>query len=243
MTTLTISKQTFFNNGNLILPCLTDKAGTLIETGIRTWLCQDYDIITKVHTEKGISYIGYDATDVNKKLREQMDSIVGIHKETHIEYGALFHDTKKGFDFSLYDEQYNYRILRNAFMGYPGRYNGNVELVKLHKPLKLIKTEWERMIADMGGTPGENLDEDKNCMTIVGELQFGNWALVKHDLLRLLNSSESLPIDFYVYIAPTGELESKLSKGIVTYDKVIDAVMENKRIIKTPMWIIGLDIA
>ncbi|SKC03991.1 hypothetical protein SAMN06296386_1153 [Lachnospiraceae bacterium] len=52
--------------------------------------------------------MGFDAGDINAKLRSKISSISGIRGETHVEYGGLFHCTKEGFDFSMYDEDYNY---------------------------------------------------------------------------------------------------------------------------------------
>ena len=171
-----------------------------------------------------------------------MASIAGIHGETHIENGALFHYGKKGFDFSLYDEEYNLKHLRNIFIGHPGRFSGTEELYGLTKRRTGYEEEdWKALIDSFGGSPGQNIPEEKNSMTVVGELQFGNWALVKHDLLRLLNTSDEFPIDFYIYIAATGSLQRKLSDGIVNFDRAVTAIEENRRIIKTPMWVIGID--
>ena len=78
--------------------------------------------------------------------------------------------------------------------------------------------------------------------TIVGEIQFGNWALAEHDLLRLMGSAVDGEIDYYIYITATGELEKKLSKGIVTFSKAVDLFKNNKRLFRTPVWVIGIDI-
>ena len=116
-----------------------------------------------------------------------MTVISGIHKETHVEYGAILTTGKKGFDFSLFDEEYNTIKLRNSFVGNPGRYNG-------------------------------------------------------HDLLRLLNSSSDGEIDYYVYITATGDLERKLSSGFVSFTDVVSLFRENKQLVRTPVWVIGIDI-
>ena len=46
----------------------------------------------------------------------------------------------------------------------------------------------------------------------------------------------------YIYITATGELEKKLSKGIVTFSKAVDLFKNNKRLFRTPVWVIGIDI-
>ena len=45
-----------------------------------------------------------------------------------------------------------------------------------------------------------------------------------------------------IYITATGELEKKLSKGIVTFSKAVDLFENNKSLFRTPVWVIGIDI-
>lgn len=248
-----IDKQCFFNNGELLLPFLKDKSGKSLERSIKDWLCQDYILSTKEHKspKTGNTWTGYTATNLNRELRMKMSCIKGIHGETHVEYHSLLHVTKKGFDFSLYDEDYNYVQLRNACVGNPGIYNGDTILAGMYKKLRkknsdkkpMTKAEWSKILTDIGGNPGENVNAHKNSLTVVGELQFGNWALANHDLLRLLNSSTENPIDYYIYITATDTLASSLSQGIVTYEKIVDCIQENIHILPVPMWIIALDIS
>ena len=47
MVKIGISKQRFFNNGQLILKGLTDKAGDPLETKIHEWLERDLDLPDK----------------------------------------------------------------------------------------------------------------------------------------------------------------------------------------------------
>lgn len=251
--TFKITKQRFFNNGNLILPHICVKSGKSIEDAIKNWLCQRYTLTDKPHKSKVKgNWDGLDAADINKQLRERMSSIEGIHGETHVEYGGLFHNSKEGFDFSLYDEDYNYNEIRNYFIGSPGIYKGDDFLEnQVYKKLKspndnsgrMKKKEWKQILSKMDTESGFNTNTEKKSFTVVGEIQFGNWALGEHDLFRLINSSIKSSIDFYIYIAPTGNLTSKLSDGIVTYDKIIEAIVENSQLLSIPMWIIGLDLS
>ena len=249
--TFRISQETYLNNGNLIIPHITDKSGVPLEAAVRNWLCQAYDLYDKTHNSnsKG-SWMGYNATDINEKLRAKMSSISGIHGETHVEYGGLFHNSTEGFDFSLYDDDYNSIQLRNFCIGNPGIYDGVNILQSLHKKLrtktddkkKLKKSDWMTILSSITTPAGQNTQATKKTFTVVGEIQLGNWALAEHDLLRLINSAFKNSIDFYIYITPTGNLTSKLSEGIVTYNKILQAISENSQLITIPMWIIGLDI-
>lgn len=243
-----IKDQYFFNNGDLLLPSIKDSTGVLLQSGIESWLNQPYTLTTTIHQESGISRNGYKADELNTELRKKMNCIQGIHGETYVEYGAILTTGKKGFDFSLFDEEYNIVKLRNSFIGNPGRYNGDDDLTNLYK--KVLKSdnnvyrkrEWIKKLSSLGGTPGESITCNKKQYTIVGEIQFGNWAIVRHDLLRLLNSSIDGEIDYYVYITATGNLKNKLSSGIVDYSSVVELFTENKQLIKTPIWVIGIDV-
>lgn len=249
--TFRIVEETFLNNGNLIIPHIFDKSGVAIQTAITNWLCQQYTLTDKNHTSKSKgSWNGFDAGNINDELRKKMSSVDGIHGETHVEYGGLFHSSKEGFDFSLYDEDFNYLQIRNYCIGNPGIYDGDKILEMIYKKLrlktddsqKMKKKDWKSILSTFTTPPGQNAIAQKNSFTVVGEIQFGNWALGEHDLLRLINSSAKNSIDFYIYITPTGTLASKLSDGIVTYNKIIQAISENAQLLSIPMWIIGLDI-
>ena len=244
-----IASEYFFNNADLLLPAIKDASGNLLKDGITTWLTQSYELTPKDHTEDGVTRSGYNAAELNSVLREKMTVISGIHKETHVEYGAILTTGKKGFDFSLFDEEYNTIKIRNSFVGNPGRYNGETPLLALNKKVLKAdgstfsrKRDWKDKLDSLGGVPGENIECQKQRYTIVGEIQFGNWAIVRHDLLRLLNSSSDGEIDYYVYITATGDLERKLSSGIVSFTDVVSLFRENKQLVRTPVWVIGIDI-
>ena len=237
---LQIARERFFNNGALLLPSLTDAAGAPLRTRVQDWLERDYDL---VHKARKNATEGIDAKQLNVALRAALaETIAGIHLETHVEYGAFFHQGTNGFDFSLYDEEDDLIRLRNAFLGDPGRYGGLEALLDQHRKLKLDREELRARIEAIGGTPGQDVPHEKRRLTVVGELQFGNWALVKHDLLRLLNCADEVGIDYYIYIAATGRLLRMLSQGVVDFDRATEAVVENRRLLKTPMWVIGLDV-
>ena len=77
---------------------------------------------------------------------------------------------------------------------------------------------------------------------IVGEIQFGNWALAYRDFFKVLKANVSNSIDCLIYIVPTGGLEGMLSDGIVTYSKAKAILQEFEKVISVPVWLIGLDI-
>ena len=247
---LCISKSCYFNNGDLLISSIKDLSGECIEDKVKKWLNQTYELKVTEHHEKARGkWNGYNADDLNNALREKISEISGVHSESYVENGAFVKAGKKGFDFVVLDEDYNIKKLINSYIGNPGIYNGEKLLKNKHDKIilpgdkKIKKREWEKMLSVYDSDKGKNIISAKKHYTIVGEIQFGNWALAEHDLLRLLNSSIDGEIDFYIYITATGELEKKLSTAIVTYDKVIKLYEENRQLLHTPVWLIGIDEA
>lgn len=243
-----ISENYFFDNADLLLPAIKDSAGNLLEPQISDCLAQTYQLTPKIRTERGLSRTGYDASELNKVLRNKMAAISGIHGETCVEYGAFISRGKEGFDFAIFDEEYNIVRLRNSFIGTPGRFDGETKLVALYERVirpgggTYKKREWKVKLDSLGGTLGENIKTKKGHYSIVGEIQFGNWALAEHDLLRLMSSAIDGEVDYYIYITATGNLVRKLSSGIVTFSKVVNLFQNNKQLFRTPVWVIGIDI-
>jgi hypothetical protein len=84
--------------------------------------------------------------------------------------------------------------------------------------------------------------DDFSPPLIVGEIQFGNWALAYRDFFKVLKANVQNSIDCLVYIVPTGKLEKSLSDGIVTFDKTLRIIQEFEKIIIVPVWLVGIDI-
>lgn len=235
---LNIGKQEFFNNGKIVLSHLN------IERQIQQCLEKQVEVIVTKRNEKGKEmYVGINANSLNVEIRKLMQAISDIHNETHVENGVFFHNTKEGFDFSIYDDKYNMDKLRNYYVGSNGLNEGKEKLLNLYKKRGKKKKEWKEYIQEQYSEDNDYKDVqvEKNILTVVGEIQFGNWALAYRDLIRLLNADMNPGVDYYIYIAATGKLKDKLSSNIVTYESICNVVQENKNIVKTPMWIIGLD--
>lgn len=186
-------------------------------------------------------YDGISARSLNKALRRCLD-IKPIMAETHVENGIFFHKTKEGFDFSVYDEDYNLSRLYNYYQGAVGVLNGDKKIVELYRKMGYKKKEWTDKIEEIHAKVADNSDYivDKKILTVVGELQFGNWALIYRDLFRLLNADSDSGIDFYIYIAADENLSRLLSDQTVSFKQANDVLNEYRSIIKTPVWLIGL---
>lgn len=70
-------------------------------------------------------------------------------------------------------------------------------------------------------------------MTVVGELQLGNWALIYRDLFRLLNADNNPSIDFYIYVAADEKLSKLLCAQTVSFKQANNVLNEYRSIIKT----------
>lgn len=234
-----ISEEKYFNNGKAILNSLPE-----IEHKIRTALSHEETILEISRRAKGKSeYGGVNAKSLNEALRRCLkeESIKG---ETHVENGVFFHKTKEGFDFSVYDENYNLSRLYNYYQGAIGVLGGDEKIVHLYKKMGYKKKEWLGKIKEIQSKVQYNSDYvvDKESLTVAGELQFGNWALIYRDLFRLLNADSNPGIDLYIYVTADEILSGLLSANTVSYKQANTVICESLSIIKTPIWLIGLGI-
>jgi hypothetical protein len=168
---LKIEGETFYNNGKIILKSL----GSL-EQDIRKALSQNVDIKTKKRSGgKKAPYEGIPADDLNKVLRKCVSGISHMNGETHVKNGVFFPVSKAGFDFSIYDEEYNYSCLYNYYLGMRGTLHGDEriinELSQKEREGKR-KSEWKNRITEtankLGGYNIDYVIEKKN-LTVVGE--------------------------------------------------------------------------
>lgn len=234
-----ISEEHFFNNGKIILDAMPN-----VRDDIREALSREEVISTIRRQPKGkFEYDGVNAASLNAALRRCLDS-KSIKGETHVENGVFFHKTKEGFDFSVYDEDYNMARLYNYYQGAVGVLDGDKKITGLYKKMGYKKKEWKGKIAAIRSAVDYNSDYivDKKILTVAGELQFGNWALIYRDLFRLLAADSNPGVDFYIYVAADDELSGLLSSNTVSYRLAANVINEYLSIIKTPIWLIGLGL-
>lgn len=239
-----IAEECFYNNGRIILNSITN-----LENDVRRALNQTVAIKTVKRKPKNKpSYTGINATDLNNVLRRCISIIPGINGETHVKNGIFFPVSKAGFDFSIYDKQYNFSRLYNYYVGLRGVYEGDKRIVNdlsVKERDGLNKKSWKNKIKSTSAMlGGYNIDYviDKQQLTVAGEFQFGNWALAYRDIIRLLNANDNPGVDFYIYITATGNLQNMLSANTVNYKQINDIFNENANLIQIPTWIIGIDV-
>ena len=231
-----ISDETFFNNGKIILSSMPD-----VEADVRGAFSSPEVVETTTRHNQGIDSLGVTADSLNIALRRCLKS-KGFKGETHVEHGVFFEDTKEGFDFMLYDEDYNIANLFNYYQGKVGVLNGNIRILDVYNRIGLTKSEWQTRLDQIKSDTEPNTDYhcDKTSLTIAGELQFGNWALLYRDLFRLLKAVDNPGVDMYIYVAADDNLSNLLSKQTVSYSQAKKVIEEYNSIIKTPIWLIAL---
>ena len=84
-----------------------------------------------------------------------------------------------------------------------------------------------------------------NIFNVIGEIQFGNWAMVYKDMFRLVSAiNKRARIDLYVYVVATGNLLKLMSDGVVSLEDACNRFRENveNHNINRPVMIIPLDL-
>ena len=149
-----------------------------------------------------------------------------------------------GFDFAILNHYKNLLALRNLCFGSLQYADGeerwnkflekNKDLQDIANNLKNIELKGENI--------NNGLESNESIPLIVGEIQFGNWALAYRDFFKVLKADVQNSVDCLIYIVPTGNLENMLSDGIVTFDKTKKIIDDFAKVISVPVWLIGVDI-
>lgn len=204
----------------------------------------DIKHFTKSKQHKGEAYTRkrITADTLNTALKFNLKNHIPNMK-FEVEYKeGIFYDTPKigGFDFGIYDEVYNLINFRNFCFGRRSAHNGefkwNYELMQ-RKDWKELASTYDLESYEVG----IDLPYNKKTPTIIGEVQFGNWALIYYDILKTIQIEQTFEIDLLIYITAAGDLQNYISDGTVNIMRAESALEEFKNIIKFPIWVIGVD--
>mgnify|MGYP000262373266 CR=1 FL=1 len=206
-------------------------------------------IESRVKTTKQKKSKAIKASFLNVELRKLLDNKLKseVKFEVNEEKGVFYFSSIKnaigGFDFAVLDHKRNLNALRNLCFGELHYHDGIKRWNKFLGKNKDLQELADSLI------DSKNLGKDINYTDynnfkplIVGEFQFGNWALAYRDFFKVLKANVQNSIDCLIYIVPTGNLESMLSDGIVTFDKTTKILQEFTKVVSVPVWVIGLDI-
>ena len=204
-------------------------------------LSQKIQIIPRIKTDSKNPVKGIRADDLNKQIRILLrDSLTNLKEEVNQEDGVYYYTTNEkkqvaGFDFALLNSERNLHKLHELCFG-KLRYEDGQK-----RWLKFLENNPD-LNEYVNSTNFNKNDIKDDIPLILGEIQFGNWALAYRDFFKVLKANVQTSVDCLIYICPTGELESMLSDGIVTFNKSKKILTEFQKVISVPIWLIGLDI-
>lgn len=193
---------------------------------------------------------GINAHSLNEAVRERLKQVDGIEGETDVVFGSFLPPihTKGEFDFSIYDKDTNFYNLWNHCYGKEAVRNGD-EIIEYCIRDDKTSNEWLAFIEKQKPKKyEENLEipSDADVFNIIGEIQFGNWAMVYKDMFRLVSAiNKKAKIDLYVYVAADGNLKKLMSDGVVGFEDACKRFKENveNHNINKPVMILPLDVA
>lgn len=191
---------------------------------------------------------GINAHSINEILREKLKSIDGIEGETNVVFGSFLPpiQSKGEFDFSIFDEASNFYNFWNYCYGKTNAIRDGDSTVDYYIRDSATKEKWNLFIETQKPRRYEDdLVMPDNIFNVIGEIQFGNWAMVYKDMFRLVSAiNKRARIDLYVYVVATGNLLKLMSDGVVSLEDACNRFRENveNHNINRPVMIIPLDL-
>ncbi|MEP0212105.1 MAG: BglII/BstYI family type II restriction endonuclease [Cellulophaga sp.] len=241
---LKISKQYFHHHAYEIMNT-HDK----LRKDFKETLSSLIEIKPRIKLTKGNKSKAIEAGYLNKEIRRILTEVPDnkLKLEVSEERGVFYFSENKGsiggFDFAIINHSQNINALRNLCFGELRYHNGLKrwnDFLSKNPDLKALADS----LINIEKTGNDLLYKktSRDSPLIVGEIQFGNWALAYRDFFKVLKANVQNSVDCLIYIVPTGNLEAMLSGGIVTFDKTKKILEDFAKVISVPVWIIGLDI-
>jgi len=241
---LFVSKEYFHHHAFEILNTHSELRNSFI-LSLTSKICLD----TRIKKTKSQMSRGIKADSLNKELRRLLTVIPKneLKFEVNEEKGVFYFSSEKstigGFDFAILNHSKNITALRNLCFGEIHYHDGMKRWNRFLRKNEDLRQISEALLqSDIMGKDIEYNKQDTDTPLIVGEIQFGNWALAYRDFFKVLKANVQNSIDCLIYVVPTGKLESMLSDGIVTFDKTKKILNEFSKVISVPIWVVGLDI-
>jgi hypothetical protein len=201
-------------------------------------------VIATTRRKKEVERGGITANSLNTSLKSSFTNVGGWGFEATVVDGVIFDadttaTTREGFDLAHYDRVSNLARFWNVCFGRRPVHDG----AKYWRRELDRRPSWRETTSDprfQEGEPGTDLVIEPTAPTVVGDIQFGNWALAYRDLMRLLDADVQLDVDLYVYVTGDAALSGELSAGIVTFAGFNSILSQFANLLKVPIWVIGL---
>lgn len=243
-----IKQQYFHHHAYEIIHTYTD-----LKVQIEKTLTRKVELESLERKRKKVKYDGITADSLNNEIRNLLRGTViqenKIMYEVNEENGVFYFSEGKssigGFDFAIINHEQNLISLRNLCFGTLSYADGNQRwkrFLSKNKELQQIASKLNIGAEPIGKDLSPISKSTKYTPLILGEIQFGNWALAYRDFFKVLKADVQNSIDCLIYIVPTGNLESMLSDGIVTFHKTVEIIKDYAKVISVPIWVIGLDV-
>lgn len=186
---------------------------------------------------------GIKAESLNKEIRRLLAAVTDIEFEVDQNDGIYYKSEKIiGFDFAVIDKKYNLYNLRNRCFGRKRIHIGEkvwTDYLHKHPEYQSVASEFDLPCEQL---IDRDLPVNRTSPVVVGEIQFGNWALAYRDFFKVLKANVLTDVDLLIYIVADGTLAEKLSDGIVTFKNSKEIISEFEKVITVPTWLIGIDI-
>jgi hypothetical protein len=241
---LVVSKEYFHHHAYEIMHT-HDK----IRTDFKTTLSSKIAIETRIKKTKEKRDKGIEAGFLNKEIRRLLTIVPNSQLKFEVsESRGVFYFSSKtnaigGFDFAIINHAQNITALRNLCFGELQYHDGIKRWNKFLERNEDLKNIADTILdLDNNGKDIEYAKTAIDSPLLVGEIQFGNWALAYRDFFKVLKANVQNSVDCLVYVVPTGNLESMLSDGIVTFDKTKKILQDFAKVISVPVWVVGLDL-
>ena len=191
-------------------------------------------------------YLGVMAQSINAALKPAFGRVGGWQFEATVRDGVILgssdHETRiEGFDIARFDERANLARLWSVCFGRRTVKEGDAlwrRFIYQRPHLSALAEELDAI-----GVPGEDLVLDPLDPTVLGEIQFGNWALAYRDIMKLLAAAAETEVDLFVYVAADGRLAQMISQGTVSFDRMRDILRDYGAVVSVPTWLVGIDFA
>jgi hypothetical protein len=241
---LFVAKEFFHHHAYEILDTHSE-----LRDNLKACLNKEIKIKPRIKNTKGLKNRAIKADFLNVEIRNLLknetkeDYKFEVNEDSGIFYFSAGKSSIGGFDFAVLNHKANLVALRNLCFGELHYHDGITRWTKfLEKNPDLEEFAKTLNTSDNFGSNIDYKEKDTDTPLIVGEIQFGNWALVYRDFFKVLKANVQNSIDCLVYVVPTGNLESLLSDGIVTFDKTKKIIEDFAKVISVPVWVIGIDL-
>jgi len=193
----------------------------------------------------GVESHGIGATELNRAIKTNMRSAGAWRFEAIVRDGVIRDNASndaqvRGFDFAMYDVRHNLANLWSVCFGRRGVVHGNSVW-----QIYLASNPEQRELADQieaAGRSGEDLESSREAPTILGEVQFGNWALAYRDMMKLLAADAEIEVDLFVYVVADASLAGLISTGTVNFESSVQILRDFRSVVKVPTVVVGLDV-